>query len=195
MLNRRARWGLALATGCAALFVTAACGGSDDGAAGDGTPGAGDPAGGFAAYASCLKEQGIDLPDNLPTGRPSGQPRPDGSGRPFPSGTPSPGFSGRPGGGRGGPGGGMDRFRPDGVDDAAWQKAQDACRSALPTGGPGGNRGPGQNGGQGTNTAYANCLADRGVQLTAGQNTSDAKVAEALTACKALSPAPSPAAS
>lgn len=202
MLNRRARWALALATGCAAVLATAACGGSDNGGAGDSAPAAGEQASGFAAYTSCLEKQGIDLPDDLPTGRPSGLPRPAGSGRPFPSGqppmgsgTPWPGEPGQPGGERGGPGGGMDRFRPAGVDDATWQQAQDTCRSVLPTGRPGGNRGAGQTGGQGTSPAYANCLADRGVTLTADLNQADPKVAAALTACKAISPAPSPAAS
>jgi hypothetical protein len=177
-----------LAAGSAALLMTAACGGSGSGQAGGASPAPGNRASAFAAYASCLRNQGINVPDNLPTGRPSGQPRPFRSGRP--SGTPSPGASGRPGGSVG-------RFRPAGVDDATWQKAQDACRSVMPTGGSGrrGQRSAQPGGGQGMNAAYANCLADHGIQAAAALQTADPKVVAALAACKAISPAPAPAAS
>lgn len=221
--DRRTRWMLGLTTVSALLVFTAGCGGSDN-SGGNDADGGGDGTSGLAAYVKCLKEQGIDVPDNLPAGRPSGGPRPDGTaGRPSggprpdgsgappgfpsgrPSGAPSPGASGRPGGGGpGGPGGGFGNLRPEGVDDATWQKAQDACRSVLPTGGPGrGQNGGGPNGDNGQNgggqpgagTAYANCLSDRGVRLTAGLNTADPTVAEALKACQVLSPAPSAGAS
>jgi hypothetical protein len=207
--NRRARLALALMVGSAVVVLAAACGGSDSGGK-DGDAQAGGEAGGFAAYASCLKKQGIDVPDDLPTGRPrpSGSGRPSGfpsgrpsgwpSGRPSvrPSGAPSPGASGRFGGGQRGGFGGL---RPEGVDDATWQKAQQACQSVLPTGGPGRSRGPdgaGRNGGgQGSNPAYANCLSDHGVPRGSGLSTADPKVAAALQACSVLSPAPAPAAS
>jgi hypothetical protein len=78
-------------------------------------------------------------------------------------------------------------MKPAGVDDATWQKAQEACASVRPTGGPGGG-GPG--GGQGANPAYANCLSDHGVPAGTAPNSSDPKVSAAQEACKALSPAP-----
>lgn len=177
--NRRVRWALALAAGSAVLTLTAACGGSASGGSGN-SNGGGTQAGGgqnsaMAAYLDCLKQQGITLPTDRPSGRPGGGP----SGRP--SGAPAPGASGRPGGG------GFAGMKPPGVDDATWQKAQEACASVRPTGGPGGGR-PG--GGQGANPAYANCLSDHGVPAGTAPNSSDPKVSAALEACKALSPAP-----
>jgi len=194
--NRRVRLALALAACSATLTLAAACGGSGPGGDDNGAPAAGGQDSAFAAYTDCLKQQGIDVLDSRPSdrpfgrpsGRPSGAPGPGGSGRP--SGAPSPGASGRPGGGQPG---GFAGLRPAGVDDATWQKAQEACRSVLPTGGagPGGN---GRNGGgQGTNPAYANGLSDHGVPAGTTPDSSDPKVTEALQACKALSPAPSPA--
>lgn len=188
-MNRRLRLPLALAAGSAALLFAAACG-SDGSDSSTSTASGGN---GFTAYLDCLREQGIDVPDTAA----SGQPRPDGSNRPTafpsgrptnrPSGDPSTRPSGGPGGGMGGPGGG--RFRPEGVDDATWEKAQAACQSVMPTGGPGGQRGPG--GGQ-ENAAYRNCLSDRGVELSQVDNTADAKIAEAVQACEVLKPAASP---
>ncbi|MCO1593901.1 hypothetical protein M8C17_01845 [Micromonospora sp. RHAY321] len=74
-------------------------------------------------------------------------------------------------------------MKPAGVDDATWQKAQEACASVRPTGGAGR--------GQGTNPAYANCLSDHGVLAGTTPDSSDPKVSAALEACKAVSPAPS----
>jgi hypothetical protein len=178
--NRRVRWALALATGSAVLTLTAACGGSGSGSSdnsnGGGTQAAGGQNPALAGYMDCLKQQGITLPTDRPSGRPSGRP----SSRP--SGVPSPGASGRPGGG------GFAGMKPPGIDDATWQKAQQACASLRPTGGPGRGR-PG--GGQGANPAYANCLSDHGVPNGATPNPSNPNVTKALQACAALSPAPS----
>jgi hypothetical protein len=188
-----------VAAGSAALLVAAGCG--SDGGSGDsdeGTPGA---PGGASAYLDCLREQGIDISNNFPSGRPtalpSAPPTAFPSGRPsgFPSGFPSAFPSGGPGG-PGGPGGGRPGgFRPEGVDDATWQKAQEACGSLRPSGGPGGN-GPGAGGpGGGTRdagAAYRNCLADRGIDLQANPNTTDPKVAEAIEACAVLRPSAAP---
>lgn len=181
VMNRRTEWGLAIATGSAALLFAAACG--SDGGSDEGTA---DGANGFTAYIDCLKGQGIDV-SGMPTARASGQPGGNASGRPtaFPSGRPSgapSGGPGGPGGGMGGPGGG---FRPDGVDDATWQKAQEACQSAMPTGGPGGAGRNGQ-----ADTAFRNCLSDRGVELNADTKTTDPTVAAALEACEVLRPTP-----
>lgn len=183
-MSLRARWTLALAAGSAALLLAAACGGSDDGGSGDSGDAQGQ--GGASAYLACLRDQGIDIPDNMGSGRPSGFP----SGGPgdFPSGRPtafpSGGPSGAPGGGR------MGGFRPEGVDDATWQKAQEACASVRPTGGPGGGPGGGAN--READAAYRNCLSDRGVDPRANPSTTDPKVAEALEACAVLRPSASP---
>ena len=180
----RTRWTLAVAAGSTALLVAAGCG--SNGGSGDSGEGTGDAPGGASAYLDCLREQGIDISNTFPSGRPSGLPSMPPSA--FPSGRPSAFPSGGPGGG--GPGG----FRPEGVDDATWQKAQEACGSLRPTGGPGGN-GPGA-GGPGGNreagAAYRNCLADRGIDLQASPNTTDPKVAEAMQACAVLRPNATP---
>jgi hypothetical protein len=175
--NRRVRWALALAAGSAVLTLTAACGGSGgtgNSSGGGSTQAPGGQNSAMAAYADCLKQQGITMPTDRPSGRPGG--RPSGA----PSGAPAPGASGRPGGGGFGQ-------KPAGVDDATWQKAQDACASVRPSGGPGGG-GPG--GGQGGNPAYANCLSDHGVPAGTASNSTDPKVTAAQEACKALSPSP-----
>ncbi|MFI6762612.1 hypothetical protein ACIBF5_26110 [Micromonospora sp. NPDC050417] len=204
----RTRWTSTVAVGSAALILLAACGGGNASGQDAATPAAGGRTGAMAAYVDCLKQQGIDVPDTPPTGRPSARPRPDGSGRPSswpsgrpsrfpsgrPSGQPSPGASGWPGGNRG-LGGGFAALRPSGVDDATWQKAQQACVSTLPSAGPGRRGGTGQPGGRpDPGSAYANCLNDHGVPPAPVLNTADPKISAAVEACKVLSPAPSPAA-
>ncbi|MDQ7905341.1 hypothetical protein RB614_12480 [Phytohabitans sp. ZYX-F-186] len=181
-MSLRTRWTLALAAGSAALLLAAACG-SDSGS-GDSGEGA-DGAPGASAYLECLRDQGIDIADTMPSGRPSGFP----SGRPtaFPSGRPTAFPSGRP---SGEPGGRMGGFRPEGVDDATWQKAQEACASLRPSGGPG--AGPGGGGNREAGAAYRNCLADRGVDLGTNPSTTDPKVKEAIEACAVLRPSASP---
>ncbi|PZF94447.1 hypothetical protein C1I93_16630 [Micromonospora endophytica] len=197
------RWGLAMAAGMVVLFAAAGCGGSDSaddtGSSSEGN----EQSTAFSAYVDCLREQGIEVSDTMPTGgtRPDGSGRPSGmpSGMPTdrPSGTPSPGASGGPGGpgGQGGRpgGGGFGNLRPEGVDDETWQQAQQACQSVLPTDRPDRNsEGGGPDGAeQGSAAAYANCLADRDVQLVADLDSTDVKVTEALTACQPLSPSPS----
>jgi hypothetical protein len=191
---RQTRAALTAAVAIAVLGLAAACGSADDPA---GRPASGTETSGFAAYAACLKEQGVTLPEGFGQGqgqgRPSGMPtvRPSG----FPSGRPTARPSGQPGG-FGGPGGGM--RAPDGVDAEKWQQAQQACAAVRPSGGPGGGFG-GNRGDNGANAAYRNCLAERGVEFTPGQQlaTADPKVAAAMQACAVLRPttAPSPAAS
>ncbi|BCB86269.1 hypothetical protein [Phytohabitans suffuscus] len=183
-MSLRTRCTLALAVGSAALLLAAGCG--SDGGSGDSGEAQGGVPGGASAYLDCLREQGIDLPEGMASGRPGGFP----SGRPsdFPSGRPtafpSDRPSGEPGGGR------MGGFRPEGVDDATWQKAEEACGSLRPTGGPDGAPGGGAN--READAAYRNCLADRGVEPGPDLSTTDPKVAEALEACAVLRPSATP---
>ncbi|WP_213454121.1 PT domain-containing protein [Rhizomonospora bruguierae] len=178
---KKAALGAAVLAGSVALLL-GACGGSD----GDGNAAAsdGNRADGFAAYTACLREQGISMPTGRAGGRPSGLP----SGRPsgLPSGTPSPRPSGEP------RGGGFGNFRPEGVDDATWEKAQAACQSKMPTGGPEGGPGgwPGGGADGGAFTAYRNCLRENGVadDNMRDLSTADPKVAAALTKCEVLRP-------
>jgi hypothetical protein len=205
-LSSRSRKGLAGLTMLVAsgmLLLAAACGGGDSDSDGNGQTGVNNA---LTAYAECLSQNGVTL--NLPSARGTGMPttRPSGnfpSGRPTvrrsggPSGGPGGGPSGGPSGGPGGGPGGMrggDLGRPAGVDDATWQKAQEACRSVLPSGGPVGgfqSGGPGGGPGGGASTAYRNCLSDHGVTATGriqDLNTADPKTAAALQACAALRP-------
>ncbi|MGI5246434.1 hypothetical protein [Dactylosporangium sp. CA-139066] len=185
--------GAALALAAVAFFA-AACGSSDDKA-----PAAAGAAGG-SDYASCLRNNGVDLPQfnasNRPTARPSGFPtaRPSRSpGEPRPSG--SGGFRG----GGGGPGGFFGTAAPNGVDQQTWEKAQKACESLRPTAFPGGGNGfGGGGGGNGRDAAYRNCLTEHGVTVNGSTDqldTSDAKVAAAVQACAPLKPSPRPSAS
>lgn len=203
--TRGAAAGRTLLVASAVLLLAAACGdsGSDDG--GDNASGNGQNA--LAAYAECMSENGVDLQlpsaradrSGEPGARPSGFPadataRPSGAGS-RPSGAPSGGSSDRPGGRNGGgaPGG---FSKPEGVDDATWEKAQQACQSVLPSGGPGG-------GGERDSayTAYSTCLSDHGVTTEDGLRelstadpaaSTDAKLAAALKACEALRPTSTP---
>ncbi|MFC7245461.1 hypothetical protein ACFQO7_23550 [Catellatospora aurea] len=191
---RQTRAALTAAVAIAVLGLAAACGSADDPAS---QPASGNETSGFAAYAACLKEQGITLPEGFGQGQGQGRPSSMPTARPsgFPSGRPTVRPSGQPGG-FGGPGGGM--RAPEGVDAEKWQQAQQACAAVRPSGGPGGGFG-GNRGDNGANAAYRNCLAERGVEFTPGQPlaTADPKVAAAIQACAVLRPttAPSPAAS
>jgi hypothetical protein len=182
-----------------AMLFTAACG-SDEASTDSGTTGGTGQDGGnsaFAAYISCLNENGvtITMPSGGPGGggaRPSGAPdgvrpsgAPDGvrpSGQPRPSGAAGQRGGGFPGGGGFG--------KPDGVDDATWQKAQEACASVRPSmgAGRGGNGNGGGPGGGGANAAYQNCLKENGVTDTADPDTSDATVKKATETCAVLKP-------
>ncbi|WP_306207889.1 hypothetical protein [Actinoplanes sp. RD1] len=198
MPSPRRSAGLLVASAALVLSVAACGGGSDDATGGTDGNGQGG-ANAFAAYTSCLQENGVTV--TMPSGgarvRPSGAPEggfpsggPQGG---MPSGQPRPSGSAGAGGNRGGggfPGGGMMQ-KPDNVDQDTWDKAQAACASVRPSFGAGRNGG-GRNG-NGANAAYTNCLKDHGVTLTDGQepDTSDAKVKEAVETCQALAPAPS----
>lgn len=181
----------------AAMLFTAACGSDETTTGNSGTTGQdGGGSNAFQAYVSCLSENGvtITLPSGAPGGgmgnggtrpsgapdgvRPSGQPRPEGS-------------AGTRGGG-GFPGGGG-FSKPDGVDDATWTKAQEACASLRPSMGAGrGGNGNG-GGGRGANAAYQNCLKENGVTDTANLDTSDATVKKAVETCAVLKPTASAA--
>jgi hypothetical protein len=154
--------GLVVAS-AALLFSVAACGGGSDGTpatGGDNQDGGGRNTA-FAAYTECLAKNGvtITMPSGGPRVRPSGGPSGFPSGMPRPSGSARAGGGGLPNGGI--PGGGFGK--PDGVDDATWEKAQQACASVLPSGRPGGN-----GRGNGMSAAYRNCLQDNGVTLGQG---------------------------
>ncbi|GIE94965.1 hypothetical protein [Paractinoplanes rishiriensis] len=173
---RRVSLTAALFAAAVAVAFTAACGGSSDDSSGT----TANPAGGFAAYTECMQKNGVTItmpsggPRTRPSGGPSGMPRPDGSD--------GPGF----------PGGGF--RKPEGIDDATWEKAQTACAALRPEGrgGPddGGN---GRGRGNGANVAYLNCLRENGVTTPPGQlNTTDPTVQKAVAACKVLQPQASP---
>ncbi|MEV6842233.1 hypothetical protein [Actinoplanes sp. NPDC051411] len=187
----------ALLVATAAVMLAAACGGGSDkttssgGNGGGGANGAGTNQA-LTAYVDCMKQNGvtITLPSFAPrtgasrgTGsytRPSGQPRP----------RPSGSFGGGRGGFPGGGGGAGFFQKPAGVDDATWQKAQQACASSLPSRGPGGG-GFGGNGGQ--NSAYRNCLQQHGVTMNGGRPAStDPKTQQALKTCSVLRQSASP---
>jgi hypothetical protein len=191
-----------------AMLFTAACGSDEattDSSGTTGQNGGGNNA--FQAYISCLSENGVTItmpsggpggggirPSGIPDGvRPSGAP---GGGEPgaFPSGMPRPSGSAGQRGGGGFPGGGG-FSKPEGVDDATWQKAQEACASVRPSMGVG--RGGGGNGngggGRGANAAYENCLKENGVTDTANPDTSDATVKKAVETCSVLKPTASAA--
>ncbi|SDS26791.1 hypothetical protein [Actinoplanes derwentensis] len=192
-----------------ALLFTAACSGTDetstDSNGTTGQNGGGNTA--FAAYISCLNENGvtITMPSGGPGGgmgnggtRPSGAPdgggarpsgAPDGNGA-RPSGQPRPSGSAGQRGGGGFPGGGG-FSKPDGVDEATWTKAQEACASVRPSMGAGGGQrggGNGNQGGGGANAAYENCLKENGVTDTANLDTTDATVKKATETCSVLKP-------
>ncbi|GIM88477.1 hypothetical protein [Paractinoplanes toevensis] len=187
--SKAPRRAAALFVASAAVLLVAACGGgsSDDSSSGGNGNGGGQNTA-FAAYQQCLAKNGvtITMPSRQPREGASGFPE---GGRPsgIPSGMPRP--SGSFGGGRGQggfPGGGGFQ-KPDNVDDATWQKAQEACASVRPSFGGGMNGGNGRNGG-GANAAYQNCLKENGVTDTSNLNTADATVKKAIETCKVLQP-------
>ena len=179
----RRRAGLVVAS--AALLFLAACGGSSDTPAtgGDEQNGGDGRTNAFAAYTECLAKNGvtITMPSGGPRVRPSGGPEGIPSGRPRPSGS-APGSG--PGGGF--PGGGFGK--PADVDDATWQKAQQACASVMPSGRPGG-----AGRGNGMSPAYRNCLEENGVTLGQGTPaTDDPAMKKAMEACAVLAPSGAP---
>ena len=172
----------ALFVASAAVLFTTACGGSSDEPVGTGDGGNGNGGNNaFTAYVECLSKNGATM--TMPSGAPAGGP-----GGP-PSGMPRPSGSGGPRGGGGIPGGGMGK--PAGVDDATWQKAQQACASVLPSGRPGGN---GRGNGAGMSPAYRNCLRDNGVTVDQGAPAAgDPALAKAAEVCQVLAPTASAA--
>jgi hypothetical protein len=182
-----------------AMLFTAACG-SDEASTDSDTPGGNGPNGGntaFAAYISCLNENGvtITMPSGGPGGGGFGGARPSGAPDGVrPSGAPDgvrPSGQPRPSGGAGQRGGGFPGgfSKPEGVDDAIWQKAQEACASVRPSMGAGrGNGNGGGPGGGGADAAYQNCLKENGVTDTANLDTSDATVKKATETCAVLKP-------
>ncbi|GAA0578545.1 hypothetical protein GCM10010172_74220 [Paractinoplanes ferrugineus] len=176
----------ALFVASASVLLVAACGGGSDGggttAGNNGNGGGGNNA--FAAYTECLAKNGVTIT------MPSRQPREGASGFPeggrrsgFPSGQPRPSGS-FGGGGRGGFPGGLGK--PVGVDEATWQKAQQACASVRPSFGAGNRRG------NGADTAYLNCLKENGVTDPSKIDSADATTSKALETCKVLRPQASP---
>jgi hypothetical protein len=145
-------------------------------------------AGGFEAYRDCLAANGvtITMPSRSPGTFPSEGAFPTDRPTDFPSGGPGEGGPGPGGFGGGGPGGGGFGGRPDGVDDETWQKAQEACASVRPTGGPGAGPGGGQGGGGNAGAAYRNCLNENGVTPENQNSTDDPVVAAAMTKCAPL---------
>ncbi|GAA0978730.1 hypothetical protein GCM10009555_042230 [Acrocarpospora macrocephala] len=115
-----------------------------------------------SAFTDCLREHGV-----TPAPRPSGSPSP------------------RPSGRQGGQGG----FGAMGPEA---QAAMEACRSLMPSGGPG------QQGNfdDSALNAFRTCMKDNGVEDVRGfqdLDQADPKVAEALEKCRALMPTrPSP---
>ncbi len=64
--------GVTLAT-AVALLGSAACGSSGGKATASSSTPAGSASGGFAAYAQCLREHGVNIPTSRPTARPGGR--------------------------------------------------------------------------------------------------------------------------
>lgn len=182
------RSSLIAATAVLAMAALAACGGSsatsssETAGSSPGTAASGAPAGGptdFAAFRSCLEDNGVTLPD-MGGAPPSGAPAP-------PSGMPSggPGAGGFPGG------------LPDGVDQATYDAAMKACADLAPQRGAGG---PGINVDQSALVAFKSCLTDNGVKVPEGNDwmrtldRKDAKVSAAMKKCSPLLPAGGPGA-
>lgn len=191
MSHRRRLAGVSLALVAVAAFA-AACGSSSNAtptSAPASNGGGGNNA--MASYLSCLRSNGVNIPNVNPSGRPTGRPTARPSGAPRPSF--SPGDGGRRGGFPGGGGGFFGSTAPSGVSQETWDKARQACASLQPSFN-------GQNGGRdnGAFAAYRNCLGDHGVTVNGqGQqmNTADPKTAAALKACEPLRPTARPSAS
>jgi hypothetical protein len=187
---------MVLVAGAALILLTlTACGGSDSVTA---TAAATEPAAtpaasasdarsGFAAYRDCMTTNGVDLGDQFgggtpPSGAPAGGP-PSG----MPTGAP-------PSGAVNGPG----SFPlPSGVDQQAFDKAQQACASLRPQFGDGGPRGGAAIDATAL-AAFTSCLSDHGVTVPSGTDVmrgldrTDPAVKAAMDVCAPLLPAPTP---
>lgn len=148
----------------AALLLSAACGSSGGGTA---APSATSTARGFAAYAACLRQHGVNVPTAFPTARPSV--RPSGG---F--------FGGANAGARRACQSLAPQRRGQGLQEL---QAYRGCLSdhgvTLPSPSPGANRSPG---------ARRSPGAGRFGRL----NTADPKVAKAVKICRPLLPSFSP---
>jgi len=186
--SKAPRRAAALFAASAAVLFAAACGGGSDNSSTSDTTG-GQNGGGnnaaFTEYLDCMKTNGVTI--TMPSGGARTRPSDGASRGPggFPSGMPRPSGSAGARGGGGFPGGGG-FTKPDGVDDATWQKAQTACASLRPSFGGGRN-----GGGNGMNAAYQNCLKEHGVTVDGKLATDDPAVKKAMETCKVLQPAAS----
>lgn len=186
---------LIVTTAVLALAGLSACGGStaatsseagapSSSAAAPGAASGG--ANGFAAYRSCMEDNGVTLPD-MGGAPPSGAP---GAGGVAPSGAAATPPSGMPSGGPGA--GGFPGGLPDGVDQATFDAATKACADLAPQRGPGG---PGVDIDQSALVAFKACLTDNDVTVPDGDNwmgaldRKDATVAAAMKKCAPLLPA------
>lgn len=164
--------GVLLASATALLF-TAACGSSGGKTSSSPSASAGAP-GGFAAYAACLRQHGVNIPTARPTGQPNGG-----------------GFFG---------GGGMNQqarqacqsLAPRGRFGGRGMQELQAFRSCLsdhgvqlPTPTPGARRPPGARRSPGARRTPGEGLFGR-------FGTSDPKVAKAVKICRPLLPTPTP---
>ena len=164
----------------ATLFLCAACGSSGGKATASPSGSGGTAQGkGFAAYAACLRQHGVNIPTARPSGRPSGQ-------------------GGQRGGGFGGGFGQVSQearqacqsLAPQGQRQGMQQlQAFRSCLSdhgvTLPTPTPGAMRSPGANRTPGARRSP-------GMGFLGGLKTSDPKVAKALKTCRPLLPSFSP---
>ncbi|GGK96877.1 hypothetical protein ACFFWE_19355 [Sphaerisporangium melleum] len=162
---------LGLAAVATALLVSGCGGGSATTAGAQPSPGG--AGGGGAAFAECMRKNGVDVPMRRPGG---GAPTARPSGSPF----------ARPSGGPGG----------FGTMSPEMRKAFEACRSLMPQG----RRGPGGQG-QGFDPsamqAFRSCMKDNGAELPekGGMRqlkTEDPAVAKALDKCRPLLPTTPP---
>ena len=191
-----ARMALSTSGVALALLTLAACGGSGSASESSSAPAAAGSAAAasgatapngqpdFTAYRDCMSKNGVTLPDFGQGGQ-----RPSGAPTAFPGGPPS----GAPGAGGPGAGGAGGFPLPAGVDQATFDKAQQACASLRPQFGNG--RGPGQIDATAL-AAFKSCLGDHGVKVPDGQDfmrqldRTDTTVAAALKKCGPLLPAP-----
>jgi hypothetical protein len=164
--------GVLLASATALLF-TAACGSSGGKTSASPSTSAG-TSGGFAAYAACLRQHGVNVPTARPSGRPGG------------------------GGGNGLFGGGANHqarqacrsLAPRGGFGGRGMQELQAFRSCLSDHGvklptPGAQRTPGAQ-------PTAGARRTPGEGLLGRFNTSDPKVAKAVKLCRPLLPTPTP---
>jgi hypothetical protein len=140
--GRSHRWGRLVVApmGAVALVGLAACGTSTDASAASsgnrssGTSSTAENSPGrpsdseMAAYASCLAENGVTLPE-----RPDGSGGPPDGGATPPSGAPTAPDGNGQTGGADGPAGWAPGEAPPGVDEDTWAAAQEACADLAPT--------------------------------------------------------------